>query len=196
MDAPADFPRLPGSPREIAAIVKMASGWATDVLVRERATKAAVLSEPLDRFRILHFATHARLDVRDPQLSAIVLSGPRARSAGTESALTLREIAGMDLNADAVVLSACEGSLGKDYRGQLSFGLSEAFLLAGSRNVLGSLWRVSDAATERYMRAFYELYLRGELTTAGAAQAAARTMMRDPVFGHPYFWAAFVVLGG
>ena len=154
-DRPAPYPRLPGSRREIAAIAGLASGWQTDVLLGERATKAAVLAEPLDRLRVLHFATHARLDVRDPQLSAVVLSGPWATGASNESALSLREIVGMDLNADAVVLSACEGSLGKDYRGQLSLGLSEAFLLAGSRNVVGSLWRVSDAATERYMRAFY-----------------------------------------
>jgi CHAT domain-containing protein len=188
------FPRLPGSRREIAAITGLASGWKTDVLLGDRATKTAVLAEPLDRLRVLHFATHAKLDVRDPQLSAVVLSGPWTTGASNESALSLREIMGMGLNADAVVLSACEGSLGKDYRGQLSLGLSEAFLLAGSRNVVGSLWRVSDAATERYMRAFYENYLRGGLSPAGAAHAAARTMMRDSVFNHPYFWAAFVVL--
>lgn len=191
-----EFPRLPGSRREVAAIVGIASGWQADVLLGERATKAAVLAQPLDRFRILHFATHARLDVRDPQLSALVLSSPRAGNIDGESALSLREIVGMALNADAVVLSACEGSLGKDYRGQLSFGLSEAFLLAGSRSVLGSLWRVSDTATERYMQSFYEHHLRGGLSVAGAAQTAARTMMRDPKFKHPYFWAAFVVLAG
>jgi CHAT domain-containing protein/Flp pilus assembly protein TadD len=196
MEAIADFSRLPGSTREIAGIVKIATGWQTEVLLGKRATKAAVLAEPLGLFHVLHFATHARLDVHDPQLSAIVLSGPRNQTAMDESALSLREIVGMELNADTIVLSACEGSLGKDYRGQLSFGLSEAFLLAGSRNVLGSLWRVSDAATERYMQTFYDYYLRRGVSSARAAQAAARTMMRDPAFNQPYFWAAFVVLGG
>jgi CHAT domain-containing protein/Flp pilus assembly protein TadD len=195
-ESTVEFPRLPGSRREVAGIVRLASGWQSDVLLGEEATKAAVLAEPLDQFRVLHFATHARLDVRDPQLSALVLSGPRAGHAVNQSALSLREIVAMDLNADAVVLSACEGSLGKDYRGQLSFGLSEAFLLAGSRSVLGSLWRVSDAATERYMQAFYEHYLGGEFSVVEAAQSAARTMMRDPMFNQPYFWAAFVVLNG
>ncbi len=190
------FSRLPGSRREIAGIVQIATGWHSDVLMGDRATKAAVLAEPLGRFRVLHFATHARLDVHDPQLSAIVLSGPRVQYAADRSALSLREIVGLELNADTVVLSACEGSLGKEYRGQLSFGLSEAFLLAGSRNVLGSLWRVSDVATERYMRSFYDEYLRRGLSSARAAQAAARSMMRDPTFSHPYFWAAFVTLAG
>ena len=91
------------------------------------------------------------------------------------------------------MLSACEASLGKNYRGQLSFGLSQAFLLAGARNVLGSLWRVSDEAAQEYMRRFYEEYIRRGATPAAAAQAAAGGMSSDPKLSHPYFWAAFVV---
>lgn len=180
------LPPLPGSRREVAAIVRLAKGWRTDVLLGEQATKDAVLAEPLDAFRVLHFATHARLDVHDPQLSAIVLSG---------SALSLREVMALNVNSNLIVLSACEGSLGKEYRGQLSFGLSEALLLAGSRHVLGSLWQINDAATERYMQIFYDQYLRRGLPATAAAQAATRTLMRDPVFGHPFYWAAFVMLG-
>ena len=141
------IPRLPGSRREVNSIVKIANGWHTDVLLGEAATKAAVLAMPLGTFRVLHFATHARLDVHDPQLSSIVLSSQPAEVGQNAAALSLRDIVGLGLKADAVVLSACEGSLGKEYRGQLSFGLSEAFLLAGATNVLGSLWRVSDVAT-------------------------------------------------
>lgn len=196
-DAPAvsaaEFPRLPGSRREIDSIVRIARGWQIEVLVGEKATKTAILAEPLETFRVLHFATHARLDVRDPQLSAIVLSTTRAQAGTSQAALSLREIVGLQLHADTVVLSACEGSLGKQYRGQLSFGLSEAFLLAGAEHVLGSLWRVSDAATEHYMQQFYEQYFRG-LSPGAAAQTAMRNMMRDPAYAHPFFWAAFVVL--
>lgn len=84
--------------------------------------------------------------------------------------------------------------MGKHYEGQLTFGLSEAFLIAGARNVLGGLWRVSDAAAERYMASFYRHYLREGLSPAAAAQLTARAMSRDKVFGHPYFWAAFVLI--
>ena len=146
------------------------------------------------RSALYHFATHARLDVHDPQLSSIRLSARQREGAQGKSDLSLRDIVGLGLNADAVVLSACEGSLGKEYRGQLSFGLSEAFLIAGARNVLGSLWRVSDVATERYMQFFYEAYMTRGLGSVAAAQAAARQLMRDPVYGHPFYWAAFVVL--
>ena len=186
--------RLPASSREVNSIVKIASGWHADVLLGEAATKAAVLAMPLGTFRVLHFATHARLDVHDPQLSSIVLSGRPDEVGQNVAALSLRDILGLGLKADAVVLSACEGSLGKEYRGQLSFGLSEAFLLAGATNVLGSLWKVSDVATEKYMRSFYDHYMKGGLTSTAAAQAVSREMMRDPTFGQPYYWAAFVVL--
>jgi CHAT domain-containing protein len=186
--------RLPASRREVEGIVKIATGWQSDVLLGEAATRAAVLAQPLDEFRVLHFATHARLDVHDPQLSSILLSARPGNGMQDDSALSLRDIVGLGLNADAVVLSACEGSLGKEYRGQLSFGLSEAFLLAGARTVLGSLWRVSDVATETYMRMFYEAYMTRGLDSIAAAQAAARRMMSDPLYGHPFYWAAFVVL--
>ncbi|HZF24944.1 MAG TPA: CHAT domain-containing tetratricopeptide repeat protein [Steroidobacteraceae bacterium] len=186
--------RLPASRREVEGIVKIASGWHSDVLLGEAATKTAVLAQPLSAFRVLHFATHARLDVHDPQLSSILLSTRAQDSVQDDSALSLRDIVGLGLNADAVVLSACEGSLGKEYRGQLSFGLSEAFLLAGARNVLGSLWRVSDVATETYMRVFYQAYMTRGMDSVAAAQTAARRMKSDPVYGHPYYWAAFVIL--
>jgi CHAT domain-containing protein len=191
---PWQLPRLPGSRREVEGIVKIASGWQSDVLLGEAATKAGVMAQPLGTFRILHFATHARLDVHDPQLSSIRLSTRQSEAAQNKSDLSLRDIVGLGLNADAVVLSACEGSLGKEYRGQLSFGLSEAFLIAGARNVLGSLWRVSDVASEKYMEIFYEAYMTRGLSPVAAAQAAARQLMRDPTYGHPYYWAAFVVL--
>lgn len=194
VDEPWQLPRLPGSRREVESIVKIASGWHSDVLLGEAATKAAVLAAPLGTFRVIHFATHARLDVHDPQLSSIRLSArPRAGSQN-QADLSLRDIVGLGLSADSVVLSACEGSLGKEYRGQLSFGLSEAFLLAGAHNVVGSLWRVSDVATEKYMRFYYEAYMARGLSAVAAAQSAARQLMRDPVYGQPFYWAAFVVL--
>jgi CHAT domain-containing protein len=176
---------LPGAGREVTAIASITRGWQPVALVREKATRSALLAQPLGNFRVIHFATHALLDVHDPQLSALVLSG--------SSSLTLRDVMNLELQTDAVVLGACESSVGKEYRGQLSLGLSEAFLFAGAANVLGSLWPVSDAATEHYMRAFYEQYVRGNSPTA-AARIVALSMMRDPRYRHPFYWSAFVNL--
>jgi CHAT domain-containing protein len=177
---------LPGAGREVSEIASITSIWRPVSLAREQATRNAFLAQPLGEFRVIHFATHALLDVHDPQLSALVLSGP--------SSLTLRDVMNLQLQTDAVVLGACEGSLGKQYRGQLSLGLSEAFLFAGAHNVVGSLWPVADAATAQYMRAFYQHYVRGE-TSSAAARTAALSMMKDPRFRHPFYWAAFVNLG-
>lgn len=199
--APADsltpmdrLPVLPGTKREIASIASIAEDWRADILTGREATKAAVLAEPLAEFRVLHFATHARLDVHDPQLSALILSSSSDTWNTSESSLSLREIVQLPLSANVVVLSACESSRGKQYRSQLSFGLAEAFLFAGADSVVGGLWRVSDVATEHYMRIFYERYFRGHSTSAAAAQSAARALMQDPVHAHPFYWAAFVVV--
>jgi CHAT domain-containing protein len=164
-----------------------------DALTGAQATKAMLLGSQLRSYDVLHFATHARADVTHPQLSTISLS-PSADEAVADASLSLREIVGLKLNAEMVVLSACEGALGKQYRGQLSFGLSEAFLLGGSKSVVGSLWRVSDAATQRYMALFYDQYITRGAAPAAAAQRAARVMMKDPKYAHPFYWAAFVVL--
>ena len=184
---------MPGSRREIQGIAALGAKWRSYVLLGAEATDPALLSMPLDTFRAIHFATHARLDVQDPQLSSIALSSRAESSAAASSMLTVREIVGFKLNAETVVLSACEASLGKSYRGQLSFGLSEAFLLAGAQNVLGSLWRVSDDAAQEYMQVFYRAYVKSDAKPAAAARTAALEMSRDPAFSHPYFWAAFAL---
>lgn len=184
---------LPGTRKEVHTIAEIADDWRSYILLGAEATKPALLDLPLDSFRAIHFATHARLDTEDPQLSSIALSSREASFASPSSLLTVREILGFRLNAETVVLSACEASLGKDYRGQFSFGLSEAFLLAGAKNVLGSVWRVSDEATQVYMRRFYDAYVRRDASPTASAQSAARSMLDNPEYAHPYFWAAFVV---
>ena len=181
----ANLRALPGAGREMTEITSVTRGWQAVSLVREKATRSALLAQPLRDFRVIHFATHALLDVHDPQLSALVLSG--------SSSLTLRDVMNLALQTETVVLGACESSLGKEYRGQLSLGLSEAFLFAGADNVLGSIWPVSDEATAHYMRAFYEHYVRGG-TPSAAARIVALSMMRDPRYRHPFYWAAFVNL--
>jgi len=190
---PWSWQPLPRTRQEVQTIAHIASGWRSYVLLGAEANKTALLSMPLDTFRAIHFATHARLDVQDPQLSSIALSSREASFAASASTLTVREILSFPLQAETVVLSACEASLGKSYRGKFSFGLSEAFLLAGARNVLGSLWRVSDESAQEYMRHFYEEYVRHDASPAVAAQAAARALSQAPAFSHPYYWAAFVV---
>jgi CHAT domain-containing protein len=176
---------LPGAAREIALIAQIAKGWRTEILNGESATRGAVVGKLAQPYRIVHFAAHATIDAEVPQMSAIRLAD--------DSRLTAREIVGLRLAADAVVLSACDGSLGKPYAGGWAFGLTEAFLLAGARHVVGSVWRVPDAAAERYMERFYTGYLSGNVPPADAARAAALALRSAPATAHPFFWAGFVL---
>ena len=184
---------LPNSRAEVESIAGIASDWQSYVLLGAEATKGALFSMPLDSFRAIHFATHARLDTQDPQLSSIALSSRDANFGALASILTVREILGFKLQAETVVLSACEASLGKEYRGQPSVGLSEAFLLAGAHNVLGTVWKVSDHGAHAYMRAFYEQYIQHDASPAEAARLASAALSKDPAFSHPFYWAAFVL---
>ena len=107
----------------------------------------------------------------------------------------LFDIYGMHLNADLVVLSACETSLGKDLRGEGMLGLARGFLVAGARRVLASLWKVDDRATAVFMGHFYTALLARRLPPADALAAAQDEMKRDPAWQAPYYWAGFVLQG-
>jgi CHAT domain-containing protein len=100
---------------------------------------------------ILHFATHAELKQEDPLSSAILL----ARDDKEDGRLEVREIFGMELKADLVVLSGCETGLGKLSTGDELVGLTRAFIYAGTPSVMASLWKVDDSSTAHLMSNFY-----------------------------------------
>ena len=113
--------------------------------------------------------------------------------------LEVREIMELRLKARLVTLSACETALGSSYfteipAGDDFVGLTRAFLFAGSRSVLASLWKVDDRSTLELMEVFYRE--RGGAESAGALVAAQRAMRQAKGrYSHPYFWAAFVLVG-
>jgi len=146
-------------------------------------------------FRVLHLATHSELSRWNPLLSRLVLE-PDAADDGD---LEVREIAALKLRADLVALSACRtGSAGGPYSdlppGDEFLGLTQAFVLAGAKSVLASLWDVDDRSTEELMRGFYA---GGGVTAPPAALATAqRAMLRaGGRHAHPRFWAGFAVFG-
>ena len=121
------------------------------VLLKKEATeeKAKSLSPQND---ILHFASHAELSEEDPLSSAILL----AKGGKEDGRLEVREIFGMDLHANLVVLSACETGLGKLSSGDELVGLTRAFIYAGTPSVMASLWNVEDSSTAALMASFYK----------------------------------------
>lgn len=102
------------------------------------------------------------------------------------------------LHADLVVLSACQSGLGSSRLSEGTIGLPRAFLGAGARTVLASLWSVNDEATALLMQRFYEYWLDGasQRTKAQALWRAQNDVRADPRFAHPRYWAAFQLVGG
>ncbi len=107
--------------------------------------------------------------------------------------LTAEDVSGLDLLAtELVVLSACETGLGEVRRGEGVFGLRRAFVLAGARTLVMSLWKVPDGPTRELMEGFYERLMAGE-PRADALRGAQLELMKD--YPHPWFWGAFICQG-
>ncbi|MEO0474059.1 MAG: CHAT domain-containing protein, partial [Bacteroidota bacterium] len=110
--------------------------------------------------------------------------------------LTVAELFNLNLNADLVVLSACETGTGRLYRGEGIASLARGFSYAGASSILTSLWSVNDAATARLMQSFY-LGLEQGLPKDIALQQAKLQYIEsgDHLSAHPFFWSGFVNLG-
>ncbi len=184
-------------------------------LIGSAATEEAV-RPLLNKYPILHFATHGRLSEEAPMLSSILLAD------GQE--LSLHELMGLQLSADLVVLSACQTGLGETTGGDDVLGLTRGLLGAGARTAIVSLWRVNDLSTSFLMSAFYRELLAGggPASALQEAQEYLRKMSPDEIaaatreleitgflrdmemdeaieppedFSHPHFWAPFILVG-
>lgn len=193
-----DLTPLPSSRREVEGIAELFPGQVA-VYLGSEATEERAKSLPRQT-RIVHFATHGFADERFPLNSGLVLTLPeRFEESGEDGLLQAWEILErVRLDADLVVLSACETGLGKDLGGEGLLSLTRAFQYAGARSVVASLWRVSDEATTELMLRFYR-HLKAGAATADALRAAQLELIRgNPVgttLSDPSTWAAFEVYG-
>jgi CHAT domain-containing protein len=160
------------------------------------ARRDRVLAGELAGHSILHFATHGLLNGEHPELSGLVLSQFDESAQPIKGFLASHDVASLRLSADLVVLSACRTALGREIRGEGLHGLAQAFLIAGARQVLVSLWRVDDRSAAALMERFYRrLFMHGE--GAAAALAGAQRSLRDETsFRAPAHWAGFILFGG
>lgn len=146
-------------------------------------------------YGIIHLAMHGVLDNKNPILSSLVFS--EDSSATEDNFLRAYEIAQLDLNADLVVLSACETGYGKFTQGEGVMSLAHSFSYAGASSVLMSLWQVNDFSTSQIMKDFYKNLAKG-FSKEVALREAKLTYLSNPENGvalHPAFWAAFVQTG-
>jgi CHAT domain-containing protein len=159
------------------------------------ASREAVLSGELGRYRYVHLATHGFYDSDFPELSGLVFSLFDSRGRPKNGFFRLHDVYNLKLNAEVVVLSACQTGLGKHVRGEGLVGLTRGMLYAGATRVAASLWNVDDAATAQLMQYFYEGMLQREMTPAAALRAAQFRMLRSKRWADPYYWAGFVMQG-
>lgn len=155
--------RLPFSRREAQEIQKVAPPEETFVALDFNANHAKATSPELAQYRIIHFATHGWLDSRHPELSSLILSLVNERGEPQDGYLRLHEVYNLELNADLVVLSACQTGLGKEVRGEGLVGLTRGFMYAGAARVTASLWKVDDLATAELMGQFYRFRSRAHV---------------------------------
>jgi CHAT domain-containing protein len=187
--------RLPFTRQEADQILAVAPSESNLKAVDFRANRSVVTSGELGQYRYVHFATHGYVDTARAGLSAIVLSMIDEQGNAQDGFLRTHDIYNLKLPAELVVLSACETGLGKDVKGEGIEGLTRAFMYAGARRVVVSLWSVNDKATASLMQRLYTGMLRNNKTPAAALRAAQIEMLRTRQWQSPYFWAPFVMQG-
>jgi len=184
------FSPLLYSEEEVKSIAKLFAGDQVELYIGYSATKENVVGNPLvEKARRVHFATHGFVDEARPERSALVLTP----SAGQDGYLTVAEIFNMKLRADLLVLSACETGLGKEVGGEGIVGLMRAFLYAGAKSLIVSLWPVVDRPTAYLMQNFYR-----SLDATGSKAEALRKAKLDMIRAgqpNPYLWAPFILSG-
>lgn len=159
------------------------------------ASRAVLERTDLSKYAILHFATHALLNTKNPENSGFYLSMLDRNGQRQPGFITMEDIYGLQAPVDLVVLSACRTGLGKDVRGEGLIGLTRGFMHAGASSVVASLWKVDDEATSELMKYFYTNMLRKGMRPAEALREAQNTLRQNPAWQTPHFWAGFTLQG-
>jgi len=201
----AGLPPLPYARKELEAARGLLGASPADELLGPAFTAKAVMDTPLKNYRILQFSTHALLptDLHCQNQPAIVTSAPAGARDASGALLTSSDVVRLNLDADLVILSACNsGGPGGSTAGESLSGLARAFFYAGARSLLVTHWAVNDqvaaylvADTLRRMRQDPGLGVASALRNAQLAMLADAGKGLPPEIAHPFFWAPFAVIG-
>lgn len=201
VDRVRQLPRLADTAIELRGVAEsVISSGPVDLLLGEEASEARLKQLPLDRFGIIHFATHGLVsgDLEGVSEPALVMTPPAIATEVDDGLLTASEIAKLNLNASWVILSACNTAGGDRPEAEALSGLARSFFFAGARSVLVSHWPVvSSAAVKLTVGTFHEMTADPEL---GRAEALRRSMLAlidhgEPSEADPSYWAPFMIVG-
>jgi CHAT domain-containing protein len=190
---------LPEAERQVKSLGQLYGSRRSKIYIGAEAQEERVKAEA-GHYRILHLATHAILNDASPMYSQVVLAQPRANGID-DGLLEAWEIMKLDLKAELVVLSACDTARGRVGAGEGVIGLSWALFVAGCPTAVVSQWKVESASTTELMVGFHR-NLKSAADSpkhnggnAEALRRAALKLLRSKQYNHPFYWAAFVVVG-
>ena len=204
-----DLPPLPDTRDEVEAIaVVLGANLAEDVFVGRSASEGRVKSSDLSDRRIVVFATHGLVpgDLDGLNQPALALSAPQFDRSGEDGLLTLSEILSLRLDADLVVLSACNTGSGDGAGAEAISGLARGFLYAGARSILVSGWPVETSSARLLTTTLFERQKKDHSAWRDALRRASLHLVDEGVYrladgraaysyAHPLFWAPFFVVG-
>jgi CHAT domain-containing protein len=182
---------LPAANDEARAVGALLSGSTGTVLIGAAATEAAIKKQPLQDYRVLHFAVHGIPSTRFPARSALLVQP----ADGEDGLLQAREILALRLRAGLVTLSACETGSGSLQEQEGVASLVRPFLAAGARSVVANLWAADDQFSLSLMREFYSALAAG--ADVGESLRRAKLRMLE-LFGPdvaPKLWSGLLVYG-
>ncbi|MBX2873955.1 MAG: CHAT domain-containing protein [Saprospiraceae bacterium] len=182
---------LPGAEKEVQDIAAI---FEAEPFLRSEATKSQ-FEAVAAQYQILHLAMHALIEENAPQFSKLLFTQNTGETENGQ--LSAQELYNYDLEADLVVLSACNTGLGKMKRGEGLMSLSHAFALAGVPATVMSLWKIPDQTTPALMVRFYQ-NLKDGLPKNEALRKAKLDYLQETKLdqlAHPYYWAGFMLMG-
>jgi CHAT domain-containing protein len=190
---------------ELCAVAKDLKLAPDDIVLGARATEATIkklsANGRLAQYRVVHFATHGTLagEIEGTHEPGLILSPPKEQTETDDGYLSASEVAGLKLDADWVILSACNTAAGGAQGAEALSGLARAFIYAGARALLVSHWSVDSAATVKLITSAVGTITRD--AKVGRAEALRRAMLamiddvKEPERAHPAYWAPFIVVG-
>ncbi len=196
--AVANMPPLPNTATELQSVAASLGLAESEVVLGNDFSEKAVKEADLASYKIIYFATHALLPFNfrcwpEPML---VTSSSADSDSEDDGLLVSSEILELNLDADLVVLSACNtGGPGGETSGESLSGLARAFFYAGARSLMVTHWQIPDAPTVALMTKVFDGLAAGNLSAAEAMRRGQIAMIEEQRFSHPLNWAAFSVIG-